>query len=381
VSLDRTHPASVDDRAALVADVHRAILDTGDGWSAATVEELVAARSPLLTGAARAEVVRRVLARIGGLGPLEPLLADPSVAEVMVNGPGPVWVERDGRVERTDVRLDDHEIDHLVERIAAPLGRRVDRRRPWVDGRLADGSRVNIVVAPVAVDGACITIRRFVLRRLAVEEFAEPPVAAVLRAAVERGDNIVVSGGTSSGKTTLLNALGSLVNPAARIVTVEDAAELQLPHPHVVRLEGRPESVEGVGAVHIRDLVRNALRMRPDRIIVGEVRGAEALDLIQALNTGHAGCLSTVHANGPADALARLGTLALMAGSGLPIEAVDRQLGSAIDLIVHVARDAGGRRRILEVAAVDRAATVRPLVRDGRLVGAEAADAATVVAK
>ena len=348
--------------APVVEAVHRALLEQADGApDDAGLAELVAIHGPLLTPAARDEARHRVRARVDGLGRLEPLLADPAVSEVMINGPGPVWIERDGVVAATDVAVDRDEIDLLVERIVAPIGRRVDRRTPWVDGRLADGSRVNVVVPPVALDGPCVTIRRFVLRTHDLSAFAGADTAAVVRGAVDNGATVVVSGGTGAGKTTLLNAIGSRIDPAARIITVEDAAELRLPHPHVVRLEARPSSAEGVGEVTIRDLVRNALRMRPDRLVIGEVRGAEALDLVQALNTGHRGCLSTVHANSPVDALRRLLTLALLAGVGLPADAIREQIASAIDLVVQVGRTAGGQRRIVDVARVIGPDAVEPV--------------------
>jgi pilus assembly protein CpaF len=281
----------------------------------------------------------------------------------MVNGPGPVWVERRGRLIETPVELDRAQIDLLVERIVAPLGRRADPVHALVDGRLADGSRVHVVVPPLAVDGPCITIRRFSVRPISLDEMAAPPVAALLRWAVRSRCNLVVSGATGSGKTTLLNALAASVPDGERIITVEDAAELRLSAAHVVRLESRPASSDGVGEVTIRDLVRSALRMRPDRLLVGEVRGAEALDLLTAMNTGHDGSLSTVHANGVADAVRRLETLVLMAGVGLPAAAVREQLGSAIDLIAHLERSSDGTRRVVEVAEIDLAVDGRPVVR------------------
>lgn len=339
----------------LVDAVHGDLLDHDD----LDPDAAVMRRAPLLAMPIRAEVVRKVNARLAGLGPIEEILADPEVSEVMINGPGAVWIERAGAIERLDLMLDREEIDHLVERVVAPIGRRVDRRSPCVDGRLPDGSRVNVVVPPVALDGPYVTIRRFVLRELGVDAFADPDVAAVVANAVTAGANIMVSGGTGSGKTTLLNAVAGLVEPGARIITVEDAAELRLPHPHVVRLEARPASSEGVGELTIRELVRNALRMRPDRLVVGEVRGDEALDLVQALNTGHRGCLSTIHANGPLDALHRLETLALLSGEGIPLVAIRAQIAAALDLVVHVERSGGGARRVSAVAEVVGPAEVR----------------------
>ncbi len=335
--------------------VHRRLL--GDVGGRGPVDRsqvlaMVRAEDPFLPPAAVAVTVDQVLARVGGLGPLDPLLADPLVTEVMVNGPGPVWLERHGRLERTDVILTSATIEHLIERIVGPLGLRVDPSTPLADARLPDGSRVNAVVPPLAVDGPCLTIRRFGARPVELEELAAPPVAALLRWAVRSRANVVVSGGTGAGKTTLLNALAASIPVHERIVTVEDAAELRLPGDHVVRLEARPASAEGSGAVTIRDLVRNALRMRPDRLLVGEARGAEAFDLLQAMNTGHDGSLSTCHANGPDDALRRLETMVLLADIGLSLVAVREQLTSSVDIVVHVARRPDGSRTVLAVAEV-----------------------------
>lgn len=356
----------------LVEQIHRRLLELPDlSERDLTVDatELALEAAPLAHPADHSAIVAQVLARVRGLGPLEPLLTDESVSEVMVNGAGPVWIERGGRISRTEVVLGRAEVDRLVERIVAPMGRRVDLRSPCVDGRLPDGSRVNVVVAPVALDGPYITIRRFVLAAVELEAFAAPAVVAVLSEAIDRGTNIVVSGGTGAGKTTLLNAMIRRSDPAERVVTIEDAAELRLAHPHVVRLEARPESAEGDDAVTIRDLVRNALRMRPDRLIVGEVRGAEALDLVQALNTGHAGCLSTVHANGPADALRRIETLALAAGEGIPHGAIRDQVAAAVDVVVHVGRGADGDRVVTDVAEVAGPDEVVAVVDAGRVTG------------
>ncbi len=336
--------------------VHRRVLATGRAAgapvSAGEVARLVRDTAPLLGRPDVDAVVLRVLARTGGLGPLEPVLADPAVSEVMVNGPGPVWVERHGQLSRTEVVLDTPAIELLIARIVAPLGLRVDRSSPLVDARLPDGSRVNAIVPPLAIDGPCLTIRRFGARAIPLEAMAAAPVVALLRWAVLAHANVVVSGGTGAGKTTVLNALAAAIGPGERVVTVEDAAELRLPGDHVVRLEARPPTVEGTGAVSIRDLVRNALRMRPDRILVGEVRGPEALDMLQAMNTGHEGSLSTCHANGPDDALRRLETMVLTGEIALPLAAVREQLASAVDLIVHVVRRPDGRRRVAAVAEV-----------------------------
>jgi pilus assembly protein CpaF len=304
---------------------------------------------------------------------LEPLLADPSVTEVMVNGPGRAYVERGGRVEPVVLDLDATGIVRLVERVVAPLGLRLDRASPLVDARLADGSRLHAVIPPLAVDGPCVTIRRFAARPVPLEAFAPGDAAAAfLRWSVAAGWNLVVSGGTSAGKTTLLNALSAAIPAGDRIVTIEETAELRLAQPHVVRLEARTPNAEGAGGVPVRELVRASLRMRPDRIVVGEVRGAEALDMLQALNTGHEGSLSTVHANGAGDALARLETLALLAATGLPLAAVRSQIAAAVDGVVHVARRQGGERRIEtvgELVAASDGLAVRELFawRSGRV--------------
>jgi pilus assembly protein CpaF len=326
------------------------------------VRALVAAEAGALPERERAGLAQRVLRLATGLGPLDPLLADAAVDEVMVNGGGEVYVERDGRVEPADGRFaDTAELMHAVERILAPLGRRVDEASPLCDARLPDGSRVNVVIPPLAVDGPCLTIRRFrrggfSLADLVQNSTVPQPLADYLAGAVESRATILVSGGTGCGKTTTLGALSGAIPASERIVTIEDAAELRLRQPHVVRLEARPPNVEGRGEVTIRQLVRNALRMRPDRIVVGEVRGAEALDMLMALNTGHEGSLSTVHANSAEEALRRVEVLALMAGVGLPHAAVRAQVADAFDLVVHQARRAGGERRVTSVAEVVRAA-------------------------
>jgi pilus assembly protein CpaF len=326
--------------------------DAGEGSLRSRVAELVAEESPLLGGAGRARLVAEVLAEVDGLGQLEPLLADPHVTEIMVNGPGRVWVERGGRLQRVAVDLDTGAIEHLIEKVVSPLGLRVDRSSPLVDARLPDGSRVNAVVPPLALDGPCLTVRRFGARAVPLDAFAPAGVAALLAWAVTARLNVLVSGGTGAGKTTLLNALSARIPPGERVITVEDAAELRLPGEHVVRLEARPANAEGAGEVRIRELVRNALRMRPDRIIVGEVRGPEALDMLQAMNTGHEGSLSTCHANSPDDALRRLETMVLMGDVELPLAAVRAQLTSALDLVVQVARRPHGSRRVVAVAQV-----------------------------
>ncbi len=331
------------------------------GLRVEAVAELARREAPLMGALELGRVVDEVVARASGLGPLQPLMADPDVAEVMVSGPGRVWVERRGRLCRVEMDIDGPGIEHLIEKIVGPLGLHVDRASPMVDARLPDGSRVNAVVPPLAVDGPCLTIRRFSRRPLPLERFCGPSVARLLRWAVRARLNVLVSGATSSGKTTLLNALSSEIPPEERIVTVEDAAELSLPQEHVVRLEARPANSDGTGSVTVRDLVRNALRMRPDRIVVGEVRDAAALDMLQAMNTGHEGSLSTCHANGPLDALRRVETMVLMADVALPLSAVREQVVSALDLVIQVARGSDGGRKVMEVAEVSGLSEVRRL--------------------
>ncbi len=336
------------------------------------VEELLEEERRMLSPAQRDALLDAVNDEALGLGPIAPLLRDPSVTEVMINGPDRVFVERAGRLEPTDVRFaGTAHLTNVIDRILGAVDRRVDEASPMVDARLHDGSRVNVVIGPLAVDGPAVTIRRFSAAPLTLDRLIElgtldEPVAALLRSAVAKRRSIVITGGTGSGKTTTLAAIASLLDEHERVVTIEDAAELRLDHPHVVRLEARPASIEGRGAVTIRALVRNALRMRPDRIIVGEVRGGEALDLLQAMTTGHDGSLSTLHASSAADGMRRLVMLALMGDVDLPYRAIADQVGSAIDLVVHQARDATGQRRIVEVAAVepwDGGPRTRPLVR------------------
>jgi len=339
------------------------------------VHTLVEEETALLGQATREELATRIVRDTVGLGPLEDLLADPSVEEVMVNGPDEVYVERAGRIKEVDVRFPDEEaLRNTIERILAPLGRRIDELSPMVDARLADGSRVNVVIPPLAVDGPALSIRRFGASRPGALELVErgslsSTQCELLERAVGDRRSILVSGGTGAGKTTLLNALSGFIDSGERIVTIEDAAELRLQQRHVVRLESRPASVEGKGEVTVRDLLRNALRMRPDRIVIGEVRGPEALDLLTALNTGHEGALSTLHANSAADALSRLETLALMAGVGLPHEAIAEQVQRGVDLVVHVERRPDGSRHVAEVAEVVRVAgatAVRALDAGGK---------------
>lgn len=324
------------------------------GVERAQLVEAVRHSDPLLGTATVGALVDRVRgrSRVDGLAALQPLLDDPAVTEVMINGPGPVWVDRGGSPEPVDVTLGPHDIGLLIERILEPLGLRVDRTSPWVDARLPDGSRVNVVVPPLAVDGPLVTIRRFSTRPVPLASFGPPPLVALLERAMTERRTILVVGATGAGKTTLLNALAGVLAPAERVITIEDTAELRLPGRHVVRLEARPASSEGVGAVDLRALVRNALRMRPDRLVIGEVRGAEALDLVLALNTGHRGSLATCHASGPSGALRRIEALALLGGIDLPAPVIRAQLADALDLIVTVGRASGGSRRVTAVTAV-----------------------------
>jgi pilus assembly protein CpaF len=334
----------------------------GPGDLDGRIRALVDREAALLDAGTREGLVARVAERSFGLGPLEPLLRDTAVDEVMVNGVAPVWVERAGRLEPTDVRFPSvAALRDVIERILAPLGRRVDEAEPLCDARLPDGARVNVVIPPLAPDGPLLTVRRFRARGLTADDLVacgtwDAPLRDALAAAVRGRLNVLVSGGTGSGKTTTLNALSSFVAAGERIVTIEDTLELRLQQPHVVRLEARPPSVEGRGEVTIRRLVRNALRMRPDRIVVGEVRGGEALDMLAAMTTGHDGSLSTVHAGSPEEALRRLETLALMAGVGLPHAAIREQVADAIDLVVHQTRMPDGGRRVVAVAEIVRIA-------------------------
>ncbi len=316
------------------------------------VSEMLDRRAPLLSELVRAELVHGMVADLSGYGPLELLLTDPTVTEVMVNGAHDVWVERAGRLVRVPLHLDEHTILRIIERIIAPLGLHLDRSRPMVDARLPDGSRINAIVAPLSLNGPCLTIRRFGTTPMTLGNFGPPNIVSALCTAVRERLNIVVSGGTGAGKTTLLNALCHELPSTDRVITIEDAAELRLSTPHVVRLEARPASTEGAGAITIRDLVRNALRMRPDRLIIGEVRGGEALDMLQALNTGHAGSLTTVHANSAEDALRRLEVMVLLAGIDLPMIAIRQQMMAAIHLVVHVGRSHHGLREVREICRV-----------------------------
>jgi pilus assembly protein CpaF len=311
-----------------------------------------------LTRAERVRMLEQITDEILGLGPLEPLLRDETITEVMVNGPQQVYIEREGRLEMTNVTFqNDEHVMKVIQRIIAPIGRRVDESSPMVDARLADGSRVNAIIPPLSLVGPVITIRKFSATPFTVEDLirfgtATPEMFEFLEACVKARLNIFVAGGTGSGKTTMLNILSSFIPDDERIVTIEDAAELQLRQEHVVTLEARPSNIEGKGAVPIRELVRNSLRMRPDRIIVGECRSAEALDMLQAMNTGHDGSMSTGHANTPRDMLSRLETMVLMAGMDLPLRAIREQIASAVDLIVHQNRLKDGSRKITNITEV-----------------------------
>lgn len=333
----------------LAAEVHRRLwVEHADGFPTSDdlgtqIRALAGEFEPLATSAMLDAVEAEVRARIDGLGPLYELGLDPSVTEIMVNGDESVWVERGGTLTRTDLRMDAEQALHLARRLASSAGRRIDVAHPAVDVRMVDGSRLHAIIPPLAVDGPCVTIRRFGRHELALSDLAEPAAAHVLEVAVSARETIVVAGGTSSGKTTLLNALGSLLPPDERVVTIEDAAELRLPGNHVVRLETRP-ATEATSAVGLRELTRHALRMRPDRIVCGEMRGSEALDLVQAMNTGHRGSLSTVHANSAPDGMRRIETMMLLGDAELPLVAIREQLASCIDLVVMMVRAADGRR-------------------------------------
>jgi pilus assembly protein CpaF len=306
----------------------------------------------------RKELFRKVLDELIGYGPIQPLLDEPEISEVMVNRPKQVYIERKGKLIESSVMFDnDHHILSVIERIISPLGRRVDSDSPMVDARLPDGSRVNAVIPPVAIDGPMLTIRKFSKDKLTIDNLIEfgtltKMMADFLRACVLGRLNIIVSGGTGSGKTTLLNVLSSFIPETERVVTIEDSAELRLDQKHIVRMEARPANIDGKGQVTIRDMVRNSLRMRPDRIIVGECRGGEALDMLQAMNTGHDGSLTTLHANTPRDALMRLETMVLMAGMELPLKVIRQQIASAVDLIVHQSRLKNGQRKITAISEV-----------------------------
>jgi len=322
------------------------------------IYDLIGAANIPLSGAERERICREVLHEVFGLGPLEPLLQDSSISDILVNTHRQVYIERGGILELTNVVFKDAaHLRHIIDKIVSNVGRRVDESSPMCDARLEDGSRVNVVIPPLALDGPIMSIRRFGRIPIGVEQLLAtraitPPMMDLLKSSVKARLNIIVSGGTGAGKTTLLNVLSSFISERERIVTIEDSAELQLQQPHVVRMECRPPNVEGKGAVRQRELVINALRMRPDRIVIGEVRGGEALDMLQAMNTGHDGSITTIHANSPRDTIARLETMSLMAGVNLPDKAIRQQIASAVSIIVQVARLSDGSRRVTHISEV-----------------------------
>src|SRR5213594_1714055 len=347
----------------LVQNIDQKLLEKGDETLLRRrveelVEETIRAEKLPYSRQIRNRLVSDMADEILGYGPIEPLLRDPTVTEVMVNRPDQIYCERFGKLELTDVQFRDYDhIRHVIDKIVTPLGRRVDESSPMVDARLPDGSRVNAIISPLSLNGPVLTVRKFSVDPYTVEDLIgfgsmTQGMAAFLAACVKVKLNIIVSGGTGSGKTTLLNVLSSFIPEGERIVTVEDAAELRLHQPHVVRLESRPPNIEGKGEIRIRDLVRNCLRMRPDRIIVGEVRGGEALDMLQAMNTGHEGSISTVHANTPRDGLARMETMVMMSGMELPSRAIREQVASAIHLMVQIGRLSDGSRKVQSVSEV-----------------------------
>ena len=347
----------------LVQNIDQKLLERGDeallrGRVVELVEEKLRAERLPYPRPIRDRLVADLVDEILGFGPIEPLLRDPTVTEVMVNRPDQVYCERFGKLELTEIQFRDADhIRHVIDKIITPLGRRVDESSPMVDARLPDGSRVNAVVPPLSLNGPTLTIRKFAIDPYTVEDLINfgtmtRQMAAFFAACVKVKMNIIITGGSGAGKTTLLNVCTSFIPTGERIVTVEDAAELKVHQPHVVRLEARPANVEGKGEIKIRELVRNCLRMRPDRIIVGEVRGAEALDMLQAMNTGHEGSLSTVHANSPRDALSRLETMVMMTGMDLPSRAIREQIVSAIQIMIQVARLSDGSRKIVNVTEV-----------------------------
>ena len=323
------------------------------------LDDILSAEATQLTGEERRNLVKSIGADVFGLGPIEPFLSDPTITEVMVNADDAIFVERGGRLEITDARFMTHQhVRQVIEKIVAAVGRRIDESSPVVDARLPDGSRVNAVIPPLAVDGPMLTIRKFAKTALTADDLINSgalteEAAEFLTICVQGSRNILISGGTGSGKTTLLNVVSSFIPEDERIVTIEDSVELRLDQRHVIRLESRPPNLEGKGQVSIRDLVRNSLRMRPDRIVVGEVRGGEALDMLQAMNTGHEGSLSTLHANTPRDALARLETMVLMAGLDLPARSIREQIASAVHQVVHLSRMGDGTRQITQIAEVN----------------------------
>jgi pilus assembly protein CpaF len=322
-------------------------------------QRLLDEHSAPVSAANRQMIIKQITDEVLGLGPLEPLLADHSVSDILVNGHASVYVERFGKLQRTDVRFrDDQHLLNIIDRIVSSLGRRIDESSPLVDARLKDGSRVNAIIPPLAIDGPSLSIRRFAVDLLSADSLVQmgtitPAIALVLKAVVRGRMNVLVSGGTGTGKTTMLNVLSSFIPDNERIVTIEDSAELQLQQPHVVRLETRPANIEGRGEVNQRELVRNSLRMRPDRIVIGEVRGAEALDMLTAMNTGHDGSLTTIHANTPRDALGRIENMVSMTGATFPIKALRQQIASAIDVVIQLERQEDGKRRLVSVQEIN----------------------------
>ncbi len=366
-----TDGRSPDERRLLKAQLHQRLVASMDLSVVSTVgkehlraearrvaEELCQRSASLLNRTERERLVNEVLDETFGLGPLEPLLADPTISDILINGHDTVYVERNGRLEQADVSFTDpRHLLNIIQRIVGQVGRRVDETSPMVDGRLADGSRINAIIPPLALDGALVSIRRFGVRPLLAADLVAKgaltaEMAQFLAACVNARLNVLISGGTGSGKTTLLNALSAFIPEDERVITIEDAAELRLQQRHVGRLETRSRNVEGVGEITTRELVRNALRMRPDRIIIGECRGAEALDMLQAMNTGHDGSLTTVHANDSRDALARLEVMVGMAGFDLPMWVIRRQLATAIHVVVQVSRLTGGARKVVKITEV-----------------------------
>jgi pilus assembly protein CpaF len=375
----------------LISDLGPQLLDVADSQeararAAAEIREQLQ-QEPQLSRSDRERLAREISDDVFGYGPLEQLIGDPTISEVMVNGHGQIWIERDGLLTETALQFADNaQLRRIINKMVGQVGRRIDESSPMVDARLPDGSRVNAIIAPLSLSGPLLTIRRFAADRFDLAELISIGTLSqrscdFLRWCIQAELNILVSGGTGTGKTTMLNALSAAVPERDRIVTIEDAAELQLKQRHVLRLESRPKNIEGEGEVTIRDLVRNALRMRPDRIIVGEVRGAEALDMLQAMNTGHEGSLSTVHANSPRDALSRIETMVLMAGYDLPLRAIRHNISSALDLILQIERLDDGTRHVTAISEVQRmegdVITLQPLfefkmerfTEDGKVVG------------
>ncbi|WP_202392069.1 CpaF family protein [Pontixanthobacter gangjinensis] len=378
VSEPEASPSATQDRAesepnelALKISIHRELLDRINlsaldkmprasirSEVAVIINEMLTQQRQTLNRGEREALVDDVLDELLGLGPLEPLLQDESITDILVNGPKIVFIERDGLLERADTTFkDDRHLMRIIQKIVSAVGRRVDESSPFVDARLADGSRVNAIVAPLAVDGSLLSIRKFAKKRIGIERLVElesmpRAMADVLSAVVQSRRNVLISGGTGSGKTTLLNAMSSFIDEAERIVTIEDSAELQLQQSHVARLETRPANIEGKGEVGQRDLVKNALRMRPDRIIVGEVRAGEAFDMLQAMNTGHDGSMTTVHANTPRDALSRIEQMIGMSGIDMPARSARAQIAAAINVVVQVSRLSDGRRKVVSLSEI-----------------------------